>query len=198
MNHPINSNNHQVGSTDSAQSSSASKGHCKASASDHAMYLGMMSLIEGISSSESTGVSLAEMSKTLYDTMVKNGANNIQDMQKQLSDLSYLQNNWAAFQAYAQWLQHPKGPAPQLPTNDPALIQKCVGYVDQYGTLSSYRAYVNGFSQQINTANNAVQSNKQIPDSLQDQVRLMVNDQSQYASEVSTFLQVMQDQLQFS
>lgn len=225
MSQPVNQN-HQLGSAHSSSSNAVdSKGHSKASPSDHAMFLGMMSLIEGISESESIGVSLADMSKTLYDTMVKNGLNRIQDMQKELSALSYLQDNWAAFQAYTSWkdqldqahavLNNPhsswldrmiaeteikslSGHPPALPTSDPSTIQNCVNYVNQFGTLSCYRSYVNGFSQQINTENNNVESNKQIPDSLQSQVRLMVNDQSQYASEVSSFLQVMQDQQQFS
>ncbi|MCH9631989.1 MAG: hypothetical protein S4CHLAM6_03120 [Chlamydiae bacterium] len=211
-------------SVSGAHHTSRSKSHSKASESDHAMFLGMMSLLEGMGESEDIGVSLARMSKTLYDTLIKNGTGSIQNMQKELSDLSFLQKNWAAFSAYTGWsdalsaahqLEKSKNPAErmagkleveQLSGHPPAIpsgctttmINGCVGLVHKFKTLSHYRSYVNAFSQKINTANTEVESNKQIPDSLQAQVRLMLNDQSQYASEFTSFLRVMQDQLQFS
>lgn len=196
----------------------------KTSECDHAMFLGMMSLLEGMGESEAIGVSLAQMSKTLYDTLIKNGTNSIQDMQKELSDLSYLQKNWAAFQAYTSWsnqlsaahqmeksdnpiervlgkelVNELSGHAPALPAGCSAsTIKECVKYVNEFKSLSHYRSYVNAFSQKINTANTEVESNKMIPDTLQAQVKLMLNDQSQYAAEFTSFLRVMHDQLQFS
>ena len=207
-----------------AHHTTKSKHNSKTSECDHAMFLGMMSLLEGMGESEAIGVSLAQMSKTLYDTLIKNGTNSIQDMQKELDDLSYIQKNWAAFQAYTSWanqlaaaqqmekssdpsvrkegqelVKKLSGHAPKLPPGcSPAIAKEAVKYVNEFQTLAHYRSYVNAFSQKINTANTEVESNKMIPDSLQAQVKLMLNDQSQYASEFTSFLRVMHDQLQFS
>ena len=224
MSHTIN---HQIGAPHHTAKSHASPQHDKkASKSDHAMYLGMMALIEGISQSEQVGTSLAELSKTLYDTIVKNGTNKIEEMQKELSALTYMQEHYSAFKndvaPYQQWQRElssahamEKSPNPNvkklgqylvsqlsghppLPPGTPSGVVKYMSTMGNFTTLSSMRTYVNDFAQQINSENNDVASNKQIPDALQNQVRMMSNDQTQYASEVTSFLRVMHDQLQFS
>ncbi len=93
---------HQV--SKSALASNAEQSH-GASKSDHDMYSAMLALLGGIGENESIGDSIATISETLYDTMVKNGTEQIQDLQNELEDSNMIEENWSAFQNYANWQQ---------------------------------------------------------------------------------------------
>lgn len=219
--------NHSVQSHHTTQAGGASNGdHTpKASSSDHAMYLGFMALMQGLGEIEDAGATLADLSKTLYDEMIKNGMNHLQDMQKELSALSYLQHNFSAFKAYAEWkqeididrkgannpwlpsiirkafqsaLNQLSGHAPNVGTTDQSLIDACVNELGKFSSLTSLKGYVNSLSQQISSENIDIQNNKQIPDAMQSQVRTLTNAQGEIGSMIATFLRLTQDQLQYS
>lgn len=204
---------------------SAKPNSSKASESDHAMYLGMMSLLEAMGTTESLGASMAELSTTLYDTLVKNGMNNIQELQAELSSLGFLQANWSQFQSYANWsdqlssahsivndphadpiqksmaesmIKALSGHAPPIPECSAADIKSYVALVNQYQSLTGFRTYINSVSQQITVANNDVQNSKQLPDSLQEQVNNFVNDQGQESAIEASLLRLIKDQLRYS
>lgn len=88
----------------SAPASNAEQGH-GASKSDHAMYSAMLALLSGIGENESISGSIATISETLYETMVQNGTAKIQNLENELEDSNLIEENWSAFQNYANWQQ---------------------------------------------------------------------------------------------
>lgn len=73
------------------------------SESDHAMYLGMMSMIESMGRSEELGASLAVMSTTVYDTMVTNGTNQVEKLRDTLEVLGEMLENWDDVSYFTKW-----------------------------------------------------------------------------------------------
>lgn len=199
------------------------------SKSDHMVYLGFMAMIKSMSLSEDVGASLADMSKTIYDTVVVNGTEKVKELQKELERLSFAMDKWDAYGAYIKWekdladahSQAKKYPAygfmsylheqalrdiARLSGKPPALPseisndqnQKNLDLYRQYsGRKSSMRAYVNGVSQQLSVQNTSVSNNKKLGDTLQQQVKGVVNDQSVYAGLVTNLLRIVQRQLQY-
>ncbi len=83
----------------SASASNAAQGH-GASKSDHAMYSAMIALLSGMGENETISDSIATISKTLYDTMVQNGTEQIQNLQNELDASNFTEENWTTLQNY--------------------------------------------------------------------------------------------------
>ncbi len=190
MAQPIQNYTASVASTGSEHKDLRAK-DSQASSSDHLMYLAMVAILESIGEAGSMGASIAKISTTLYDTLVKNGTEKLQKMQEELEEMNDLEQNWTQF---ANYMKTGKIPAP-FSSYSPAQLQEMKDLYNQYGgNLSGFRKGVNLFAQGLSTQNTVIQNNKLIPDNEQQQVKTLVDDQSTFATQLASFLRVMKDQ----
>ena len=225
QNQSIQSENIQTGPITEVQGQSSGK----ASEAAHMMYLGFMRMIESMALSEDVGASLAEMSTTIYDTLVENGTKKVKELQEELEKLTFGMEHWDEYAAYIQWekdladaharaekyknnsnmsaiIQYNRALADiaKLSGNPPALPEvsaedqaRYFDLLDKYKRKSAMRSYINGVSQQLSVQNTFVSNNKKIGDTLQEQVKGLVNDQSVYSGLVTNLLRIVQRQLQY-
>lgn len=198
----------------------------KVSESDHAMYQGMIALLNSIERTEEVSASLADMSKTMYDTVIKNGINKIQELQDNLEVLGYMLEHWDDLKDWQKQVNElkksiddlermPPGFRPddlirelkekleELESNPPYetdLDSEKHPYIlemlNKYSRKSGARSYTNGVMQQLSTENQSVTGNKKLPDGLQAQVKSLVLQQGIFAAQMTAFIRIVQRQLQ--
>jgi len=113
MNLPI-PNNHNAGSAVGAPPPAKGAGSPPPKTStpdgDNALYRAMLAMTDELQTLSSAQFSVAKLSTALYDHMVPHTTDQLKDMQQELNDCSWLQDNFAAYDAYFKG----KGPEPAL------------------------------------------------------------------------------------
>jgi len=67
---------------------------------DNALYRAMLAMTDELQTLSSAQFSVAKLSTALYDHMVPHTTDQLKDMQQELNDCSWLQDNFAAYDAY--------------------------------------------------------------------------------------------------
>lgn len=166
-------------------SSPSSKG---AISGDHALYLAMVACNKELDILGVAQTSVAQISSALYNYMVPNSTNNLENLQRDLDDDTWLQQNWSAFSKYFK----SGGTMPPLgPGMSKGDVDKMHSFFKAYTTLTAARTAIGMLGQQLNTQNTYVQEAKLIPDQYQQVQTQLEDGQTQVASMISDFLQVV-------
>jgi hypothetical protein len=155
---------------------------------DQALYLAMVACNKELDILGVAQTSVAQLSSALYNYMVPNSTNRLEDLQKDLDDDTWLQQNWSAFSKYfkSSGTMPPLGPG--MSNGD---LNKMKSFFNTYNTLTAARTAIGMIGQELNTQNTFVQEAKLIPDQYQDVQTRLEDGQTQIASMIADFLQVL-------
>ncbi|MCH9633765.1 MAG: hypothetical protein S4CHLAM7_04980 [Chlamydiae bacterium] len=158
---------------------------------DDALFRAMLSLVLELQVLADAQVSEAKLSSALYDNMVPNTTNQLKEMQNNLTNDTWLEEHFDAFDAYFKG----KGPKPPLgPGMTPADLAQMKAFYETHNTSDSCRSAIGNLAQEVSAQNTYVQDSKVIPTDLENDVKNLANAQTQVSSFIPSFLMLMKQQ----